>query len=122
MRVLIVDDEPLVRWSLSVGLRLAGFDTVTASSGDEALALARQMPRPQVILLDSRLYAADTGSLIDDLRTATPGCRLVLLTTASLDMARPPYENVTLLRKPFDLVEVVRLVDAADGPAHTLAS
>ena len=57
-RVLIVDDEPLVRWSLSSGLQTVGFDVVTASSGAEALTRARESPAPDIVILDLHLYGA----------------------------------------------------------------
>ena len=109
-RVLIVDDEPLVRWSLSSGLRSAGFDAVTASSGAEALTLARQPRRPDVVLLDLQLYDADPRALIEEMRLMAPRCRFILLTTAGQEMPVPGRQNVVIVEKPFDLADVVRLV------------
>ena len=82
VRVLIVDDELLVRWSLSTGLRLSGFETDTASSSAEALTLAQQQPHPDVMLLDSRLYDSNPTLLVEELRLAAPRCRFVRLTTS----------------------------------------
>jgi two-component system response regulator AtoC len=111
-RVLIIDDEPLVRWSLSAGLRLAGFDTITASSSAEALALARQIPHPDIVLLDSRLYGSDPAMLLEELRLAAPRCRFVILTTSGCEMPMPPGNGIAVIMKPFDLGEVVRVVAA----------
>ena len=111
-RVLIVDDEPLVRWSLSAGLRVAGFDPVTASCGTEALALACGRPAPAVVLIDAELYDTDSLVLIDQVRAAAPGCRILALTTAGSETAvRPRWSGITFVRKPFDLADVVRLVE-----------
>lgn len=112
-RVLIIDDEPLIRWSLSAGLRLDGFDAVTAASAEEARALAGQWPSPDVVLLDLRLYDTDVCALIEDLRRAAPGCRFLVLTTSEKDAQRCGIQGVTVITKPFDLAEVVRLVHAA---------
>jgi Response regulator containing CheY-like receiver, AAA-type ATPase, and DNA-binding domains len=120
-RVLIIDNELLVRWSLSAGLGLAGFEAVTASSGAEALTLARQPPHPDVVLLDSRLYDTDPAALLEDLRLAAPRCRFLMLTTAGQEMPTPPWDGIIVIRKPFDLAEVVRLVDAAAAPPHALS-
>jgi DNA-binding NtrC family response regulator len=111
-RVLIIDDEPLVRWSLSAGLRLGGFDTISASSSAEALALARQPPHPDVVLLDSRLYDSDPARLLEELRLAAPRCRFVMLTTSGREMPMPPGNGIAVIMKPFDLGEVVRVVAA----------
>jgi two-component system OmpR family response regulator len=112
-RVLIIDDEPLIRWSLSAGLRVEGFDAVTAASAEEARALAGQWPSPDVVLLDLRLYDTDVCALIEDLRRAAPGCRFLVLTTSGKDAQRCGIQGVTVITKPFDLAEVVRLVHAA---------
>ena len=119
-RVLIIDDELLVRWSLSTGLRLAGFDTVTASSSAEALTLARQAPHPDIVLLDSRLYGSDPAVLLEDLRLAAPLCRFVILTTSRHEMPVPPWNGITVITKPFDLVDVVRVVTANLAPAYAV--
>ena len=119
-RVLIIDDELLVRWSLSTGLRLAGFDAVTASSSAEALTLARQAPHPDIALLDSRLYGSDPAVLLEDLRLAAPLCRFVILTTSMHEMPVPPWNGITVITKPFDLVDVVRVVTANLAPAYTV--
>jgi two-component system OmpR family response regulator len=110
-RILIVDDEPLVRWSLSAGLRSAGFDAVGASSAPDALKLAREYPAPDVVLLDLRLYDADPWMLLGEFRRIAPRCRFLLLATGGQEMPVPPSEAVTVIEKPFDLAEVVRLVD-----------
>jgi two-component system OmpR family response regulator len=110
-RILIVDDEPLVRWSLSAGLRSAGFDAVSASSGPDVLRLAREYPRPDVVLLDLRLYDADPRMLLEELRRIAPACQFLLLTTAGPEMPLVTSEAVRVVEKPFDLADVVHLVD-----------
>ncbi len=115
-RVLVVDDEPLVRWSLASALRVAGFDPVTASCGAEAVALACARPAPAVVLIDLELYDTDALVLVDRIREVAPTCRVLALTTSGSEVAaRPAWPAVTLIRKPFDLAEVVRLVERAIG-------
>jgi len=111
-RVLIVDDEPLVRWSLEAALRAAGFDPVTASGGAEAVALAGTGPRPAVALIDLELYGTDVLALAGRIRALAPGCRVLGLTTSGPDLARhTAWPAVTFIRKPYDLADVVRLVE-----------
>ena len=112
-RVLIIDDEPLVLWSLSTGLRLAGYDTLTASSSAVALTLARQPPHPDVVLLDSQLYDGDPARLLDELRLAAPRCRFVMLTTSGHETPTHGWDDIAVITKPFDLAEVVRLIGVA---------
>ncbi len=111
-RVLIVDDEPLVRWSLASALRVAGFDSVTASCGAESVALACTRPAPAVVLIDLELYDTDARVLVDRIREVAPACRVLALTTSGSEVAaRPAWLAVSLIRKPFDLADVVRLVE-----------
>ncbi len=108
-RVLIVDAEPLIRWSLAVGLRHGGFDTIAASTGAQAVALAGTSPRPDVILVDLDLFDADPAVLLADLKSVAPECRFVLMTTGEVNVF-PDGSNTGVIRKPFDLGDVVRLV------------
>ncbi|MBX6355407.1 MAG: response regulator transcription factor [Micromonosporaceae bacterium] len=59
-RLLVVEDEPDIRETLSATLRLAGFRVTTAADGLQALAYARR-ERPDVVLLD----LAPAGSALD---------------------------------------------------------
>ncbi len=65
-RVLIVDDEQAIRLICRVNLRSAGFDTLEASDGEAALALARA-ERPDLILLDIMLPAVDGWRVAEEL-------------------------------------------------------
>lgn len=110
-RVLVVDDEALVCWSLASGLREAGFDTDTASTAEEALLLARVRPHPDAMLLDMRLHDCDPALLLRQLRGIAPDCRFLVMTTEGHDAPSAPYD-VLIVRKPFDLPDVVRRVGA----------
>lgn len=111
-RVLVVDNEPLVRWSLTTGLRLSGFDADAAADATEARALARHGPRPDVVLLDARLWGADPQDLLDEIRSMAPQCRFLILAVAGQDVCLSSWDAVTVIRKPFDLDDVVRRVGA----------
>jgi DNA-binding NtrC family response regulator len=116
-RVLVIDDEPLVRWSLTAGLRAAGFDAVAAADAADALAVARQSPPPRVVLFDIRLWDTDPERLLRDLRTASPDCRFLILAVSGQDVPCAQFEGVEVIRKPFDLDEVVRVVESSVCPA-----
>jgi DNA-binding NtrC family response regulator len=111
-RVLIIDEEPLVRWSLVSGLALAGFEARGAASAAEALRMAREAPPPDVVLLDLRFYDANPRALVDEIRRAAPDCRLILLATAGQEPPRPPWDRVAIITKPYDLPNVEKLVRA----------
>ncbi len=56
--ILVVDDDQLMRRSVSVGLQAAGYSTETAGSGEEALTKARSI-QPHLVLLDIGLPGID---------------------------------------------------------------
>jgi DNA-binding NarL/FixJ family response regulator len=86
VRVLLADDQRLVRESLGTLLGLlAGIDLVaSASDGEEALALANQH-RPDVILMDLRMPRVDGIEAMRRLRKRHPEVRVIALTTYADD-------------------------------------
>lgn len=86
IRVLLVDDHPVVR--AGVAGMLAGepdIDVVgEAASGAEAVAAARAL-RPDVVLMDLRLPGLDGVGATARILAATPATRVVVLTTYETD-------------------------------------
>jgi two-component system response regulator AtoC len=110
-RVLVIDDEPLVRWSLVAGLRHAGFDAVSAGTPEDALGLAGEAPVPMIVLLDIGLWGIDVRELLAGIRRRAPDCRVFLLVVEGQEA--PVFDDVEVIRKPFDLHAVVARVRAA---------
>jgi DNA-binding response OmpR family regulator len=109
-RVLVIDDEPLVRWSLVAGLRHAGFDALPAATHEDARTLAKEVPPPLVVLLDVGLWGVDPRELLASIRHSAPGCRVLLLAVEG--QAIPNMDDIEVIRKPFDLHAVVGRVRA----------
>src|SRR5512139_2615242 len=57
-RVLVVDDEKLIRWSVSERLQRDGYEVLSAESGERALEIVASSP-PDVMLLDVKLPGID---------------------------------------------------------------
>jgi DNA-binding NtrC family response regulator len=113
-RVLIVDDEALVRWALATALRAAGFAAITATCGADAILLAEARPAPDAVLIDLELYNTDCVVLVEHIRAMAPGCRVLVMTTAGPEAApraASSWAGIPLIRKPFDLADVVRLIE-----------
>lgn len=115
--VLIVEDDPHIAALLRNAFELEGrpewlIDILP--EGRAALAQARQTA-PRVVLLDVRLPDMDGAEVFRRLRE-TPGaeaCQVVFLTaSSSLDLSVRGVDGGVLVRKPFDVEQVITLVSA----------
>ncbi|XVQ87991.1 response regulator [Microbispora siamensis] len=86
LRVMIVDDHPVVREGLRGMLESDPRVTVAgeASSGDEAVVRARELT-PDVILMDLRMPGGDGVSAISRILADRPDSRVIVLTTYETD-------------------------------------
>jgi DNA-binding NtrC family response regulator len=116
-RVLVVDDEPLVRWSIAETLAPNGCDIVEASDAKSALtAILDAAHEPDVVLLDLKLPDSDDLSLLASVRHLLPFVPVILMTafgTLELLEAARRLGAFAVLDKPFDLEELVWVVDRA---------
>ncbi|MFB2898526.1 response regulator [Aerosakkonemataceae cyanobacterium BLCC-F50] len=106
-RVLIVDDEPDVRAVVQGCLEdIAGWDVVTAASGQEGLAKV-MVDRPNAIVLDVMMPGMDGLTFLRELRTRPEGRSIpVVLLTAKINPADPKMLSELsingIISKPFD--------------------
>jgi DNA-binding NtrC family response regulator len=117
-RILVVDDEPTVRFGIRDFLEVHGLEVLEAESCREARERFRQA-RPDVVLLDYRLPDGTGLELLPELRAMDSSVPLLVLTAhASIDVA---IQSIKLgaehfLPKPVELpallVMVERLLEA----------
>lgn len=106
-QVLIIDDEPDVRAVVQGCLEdIAGWDVVTAASGQEGLAKVR-VDRPDAIVLDVMMPGMDGFSFLRELRTRPEGRSIpVILLTAKVNPTDPQVlfelSIKGIISKPFD--------------------
>lgn len=110
--VLVVDDEPDVRYLLRVTLELAGYRVVEAAHGEAALERVRDAP-PQLVVTDQMMPVMNGGELIERLR-AEPSTKAIPIVMVSGTRSVQPDADA-LLRKPFDPAELIVLVDRLTG-------
>jgi DNA-binding NtrC family response regulator len=111
LRVLVVDDEPLIRWSVAEALLDDGVDVVTAEDGRSAVTAVAAAARAfDVVLLDYRLPDVENWTLLTLIRQMAPASAIVLVTashTAELAAEARLRGACCVLRKPFDLIDLV---------------
>lgn len=116
-RILIVDDEPLVRTALSETIRRKGFDSILACDGEDALLQLRQSPTP-LVFADIRMPRMGGIELLKRIKTAGYSPRVVLITaygsveTAVEAMKEGAYD---FLMKPFSIKRVEEILERAMG-------
>ncbi len=117
LRVLILDDERLVRWSLAERLRADGFDPVQASTVAEAVDLAGK--GVDAAILDFKLPDGDGVSVLKRLRHVDPDLPVIMLTAHTdleivVDAMKAGASDY--LAKPFDVKDVsLRLQRAVEA-------
>jgi DNA-binding NtrC family response regulator len=120
--ILIVDDEPLIRWAVRETLEGAGYDVVEAGTAREAMSrIAEAAGHPvKVALLDLRLPDSDDLSLLRRVRSEAPGCQVIVMTAhGTPEVLRDALTQGAFgtISKPFDLSKIVGLVQAAERAA-----
>ncbi len=113
-RILVVDDEPIVCFSLERLLSTEG-EVVALTSASQALALIRAGERFDVILCDLMMPEMDAPVLFEEVRRVAPAQaeRMVFVTGGAFTVrAREFLESVPnpRLGKPFDVEALVELV------------
>jgi DNA-binding NtrC family response regulator len=107
-KVLVVDDEKLVRWSLEQKLSRDGYEVETAATGEEGLDRLRQDGH-DVVLLDMRLPGMDGVRVLQEIKKLGRDIAVIVI-TADTGVARA-VECMRLgahnyLCKPFEFDEV----------------
>lgn len=111
-RILIADDDRLIRMTLDAGLSLNGFHVCCVRSGREAVTAAGEQQFDSII---SDIYMPDGDGLevLHTLRAMQPGIPIILMTAqGSVDLAvRAIEEGATdFIAKPFSIEDVVSLL------------
>ncbi len=115
MNILVVDDDPDIRRIAALALeRLGGFRVRVASSGAEAVEIARAEP-PDVVLLDVSMPGADGPETLRALRSTPTTCKVpVIFFTATSSEEETnrlrAMGAVGVVAKPFDFADLARRV------------
>ena len=115
MRVLVVDDELLIRWSLSETLSEAGYDVSEAEDAKGAIQ-AVTTSQPDVVLLDFRLPDSDNLNLLARIRALAPRSQVILMTafgTPEIVRGALDLGAYRVVGKPFEISALARLVEQA---------
>jgi len=114
-KILVVDDEHLIRWSLEQNLKKQGYEVITAASGEDALKIVKE-DSPDLMLLDIQLPGVDGLTVLERVKEQEEDLIVIMITasgvleTAVKAMRMGAYDYIN---KPFNLDELAIVVKKA---------
>lgn len=114
LRVLVVEDETLIRWSIAETLTQKGHTVVEASNATAAVQALIETPGPiDVVLLDYRLPGSSDLELLAKVRRLRPDSAVVMMTaygTPEVTKGALDLGAYRVVNKPFDMDGLESLV------------
>jgi two-component system response regulator MprA len=115
--VLVVDDEPLVRWSIAETLASQGYEVREAGDALSAIgAVSDPIAPPAAVFLDLCLPDCHDLRVLSAIRRLSPETAVIVMTAFDSPHLREDVQHLgafTLVRKPFDMDDVGPLVERA---------
>ena len=111
-KILVIDDEPILRNSLEMALKVSGYEVITAQSGEEGIELFRK-ENPDLILLDHWLPGINGDEVLRLIREKNTDVLVIIMTAqGSIELAVNSIKMgaFDFLVKPFDLEHLETLV------------
>lgn len=114
-KILIIDDEKLIRWTLEQHLTRDGYEVLTAETAEKGLEMISD-EMPDLVLLDNRLPNMTGLELLEKLNVQERGLLVIMITaygmveTAVKAMKLGAYDYIS---KPFNLEEITFVIKKA---------
>jgi len=114
-KVLVIDDDDDLRYSLKRVLSGRQYEVLEAASGEEGLVMAEKHS-PHVILLDNRMGGMSGMEALQHLRGINPNSMIILMTaygTTQTTIEAMKFGAFDYIMKPFDLKKILSLTESA---------
>ncbi len=122
-RVLVIDDDQMLRNLLEALLPMDGCQVVSAEGGDEALRLLQSGAGFDLILTDLNMPGLEGAALAEALRAAAPAAALLVGMSGSQPDAAVRRALDSFLLKPFNSDDLHQAIQAAESaPTHAAAN
>ena len=118
-KIVIIDDEKLIRITTSMLLKNNGFEVLTAENGEKGLALLSEQT-PDIVLLDIMMPGMNGWEVFRTLRKDEKTKSLNIIIFTACDMPVPDdisdtEMNITMLNKPFHLQQLLNLITTMES-------
>ena len=124
-RVLVVDDEALIRWSVAETLGEQGWQVTEAADAESAMVAFPEIAEASgLVFLDLRLPDSDDLHVLAAMRRLSPRTPVILMTahgTPDLADAARALGAFAVIDKPFDMGELGPLAERASGRRRALS-
>ena len=108
--ILIVDDEPLCLEVIEKQLSFLGFNTLSASNGNDALKRVNSFGQIDILLTDIVMPGMNGIELISKFKKLCPKTKIILMTgynpLSTFGISEQSRENYPCLKKPFSLEDI----------------
>ncbi len=114
-KILIVEDEVAIREFEAINLKRAGYTTVEAGSGEEALEIFDREPDFDIALLDISMPGMDGFTLCKELKKRTEALGIIMLTARTQEMDKISGLMIgadDYITKPFSPAELLARIDS----------
>ena len=114
LKILVIEDEKLIRWSLEKHLSSAGYKVITAETGEEGIKLF-ESHHPEIIFTDNKLPQMQGLEVIHKIKSLDADTAIVFMTAfGSIDTAVSAMKAGAseYINKPFTFEEVDVILDA----------
>jgi len=114
-KVLIIDDDDDLRYSLKRVLSGRQYEVIESGSGEDGLVKAEKHS-PHVILLDNRMGGMSGMEALQHLRGINPNAMIILMTaygTTQTTIEAMKFGAFDYIMKPFDLKKILTLTESA---------
>ena len=109
-RVLVVEDNVILRYTLAYGLREGGHEILEAATADEALAILKSIVTVEIVVTDVEMPGSMSGlDLTTYLRESLPSLPVIIV---SGDPIPKDYAHASaFFRKPYDLHRIAAHIE-----------
>ncbi|MBI4697523.1 MAG: response regulator [Nitrospirae bacterium] len=115
IRALVVDDEELIRWSLSCGLRGIGINVDLASAGDDALEMIRKSAY-DIVITDYKMSGLNGVELLEKIKAEGMKSLVIIISaclTQSIVKRAMECGAFICMSKPFGMNEILAVTQEA---------
>jgi DNA-binding response OmpR family regulator len=118
-KIVLIDDERLIRITTSMLLTHNGFEVFTAENGEKGLALITEKS-PDIVLLDIMMPGMDGWEVFRTLRKneQTKSLNIIIFTACDLPVPNDISDtemNITILNKPFHLQQLLNIITSMES-------